>query len=168
MREATIAATPGTEFEEFFQAEYDRVVRAVFLASGQRDLAEEIAQEAMVRAYERWDRIRTMESPIGYVMKIAFNRQRSWLRAASRVLHLLPPSSEMAGGSTSDETSQQVMELLDSVPVTQRQALILVEWLGLTSEEAGKVLGIEATSVRGRIHRARHSFRHLLGDDDDA
>jgi RNA polymerase sigma factor (sigma-70 family) len=167
MREATISATPGTEFEEFFEAEYDRVVRAVFLASGQRDLAEEIAQEAMVRAYERWDRIRTMESPIGYVMKIAFNRQRSWLRAATRLLRL-PASHEMVGGDTSDETSQRVMELLHSIPVTQRQALILVEWLGLTSEEAGKVLGIEATSVRGRIHRARDSFRHLLGDDDDA
>ena len=57
--------------------------------------------------------------------------------------------------------------VIATLPVAQREALILVEWLGLGSEEAGRVLGIEATSVRGRVHRGRDTLRGLLGESDD-
>ena len=42
----------------------------------------------------------------------------------------------------------------------------LSNWLGLGSEEAGHVLGIEPSSVRGRLHRAHATLRELLGGID--
>ncbi|MGH2637435.1 MAG: RNA polymerase sigma factor, partial [Actinomycetota bacterium] len=52
-------------------------------------------------------------------------------------------------------------------PRTQREVLVLVEWLGYTAEEAGGVLGIEPASVRGRLHRARKSLRARYGGSDE-
>jgi DNA-directed RNA polymerase specialized sigma24 family protein len=60
--------------------------------------------------------------------------------------------------------SHDVQRALAQLPRRQQEALILIEWLGLGSEEAGRVLGIDASSVRGRLHRGRTSLRELLGE----
>ena len=65
------------------------------------------------------------------------------------------------------ETRSELRRVLASLPSSQREALVLVEWLGLDAEEAGSVLGIEAASVRGRIHRARRTINEHLGGEDD-
>ena len=56
-------------FEAYFQAEYPSLVRALYLLTGDQDEAEDLAQAAMARVYERWDRVRVMESPAGYVYR---------------------------------------------------------------------------------------------------
>ena len=53
---------PNLTFEEFFRATYSRLAQMLLLMNGNRDQAEEVAQEAMARAFERWDRVRQMES----------------------------------------------------------------------------------------------------------
>ena len=50
-------------FEEVFSTEYRRLVQAVYLVCGSLAEAEDIAQESLARAYERWERIARMESP---------------------------------------------------------------------------------------------------------
>src|SRR5213083_1149189 len=54
-------------FEEFFEASYASVARALVLLVGDETEAEELAEEAFARAWERWERIRTMSSPAGFV-----------------------------------------------------------------------------------------------------
>jgi DNA-directed RNA polymerase specialized sigma24 family protein len=49
-------------FEEFFQAEYSGLVRSLYLLTADLGEAEELAQEAMARACERWERVKHMES----------------------------------------------------------------------------------------------------------
>src|SRR4051812_48368744 len=70
-------------FEEFFRAEHKRLVRALVLMTGSFPAAEDLAQEAWVRVYERWDRVRRMDSPLGYVYRTAFNLNRKRLRRLS-------------------------------------------------------------------------------------
>ena len=53
------------EFEEFFRAEYPGLVWAFYVLTADRVEAEELAQEAMARAYERWERVGVMKSPTG-------------------------------------------------------------------------------------------------------
>jgi DNA-directed RNA polymerase specialized sigma24 family protein len=57
------------------------------------------------------------------------------------------------------------MRALLALPAGQRQALVLTEWLGLNSAEAGRALGIRPSSVRARVHRAKAGFREELGAD---
>src|SRR5919198_683915 len=74
---------PAT-FEAFFQAESPRLVRAMFLVTGDRHEAEEITQDAFVRACERWDLVSPAANRPGYVYRMALNGYRSKLRRLAR------------------------------------------------------------------------------------
>jgi RNA polymerase sigma-70 factor (ECF subfamily) len=150
----------------FFQTEHDRLFRAVYLMTGDPSEADDVAQEALMRAYERWDRVRSMDSPAGYVYRTALNLCRNRVRrlaVRARRAFAIRPEDE----SESLATKHAVHAALASLTTAQREALILVEWLGLTSEEAGRILGVDASTVRGRIHRGRASLRDRLGGIDE-
>jgi RNA polymerase sigma-70 factor, ECF subfamily len=155
---------PRLEFEEFFRAEYPGLVRAFYVLTADQAEAEELAQEAMVRAYERWDRVGTMESPAGYLYRTGVNLNRHRLRhLAVRARRLLAmtrdaPSEQVPG------VRREIAEAIASLSGGQREAFMLVEWLGLNAEEAGRVLGIAPASVRSRVHRAKAALRARLSD----
>jgi len=149
------------DFADFFRAEYQTLLRAMYLISGSRDEAEELAQDAFVMACERWDRVREMDNPAGYVYRTAVNTRRSVARrlrlAARRALSLRPPDV-----IAQSDDRDQIRRALEMLPVSQREAIVLVEWLGLTDAEAGRVLGVSAGAVRVRISRAKASLRPLM------
>lgn len=168
MRVAALGnAAEALDFEAFFQAEYPGLVRALYLLTGDQGEAEELAQATMARVYERWERVRVMASPTGYVYRAAVNLHRQRLRhVAVRARRLLV----MAVHAESTQPAGPVvrLELADaiaSLPSGQRQAFMLVEWLGMSSQEAARILGIAPASVRTRIYRARATLRERLGDD---
>ena len=157
----------GPAFEGFFRAEYPRTVKALYLLTGSLAEAEDLAQEALARAYERWDRVRAMKSPGGYVYRTAVNLNRKRVRrlatAARRIFDRPSEADAMAAADARSETIQLLMTL----PRGQREALVLVEWLGMDSEEAGRLLGIRPASVRSRVHRARILLRERFGGSDE-
>jgi RNA polymerase sigma factor (sigma-70 family) len=159
-------AAEGLEFEEFFRAEFPAIVRGFLLAPDLQE-AEELAQEAMARAYERWDRVRTMASPTGYVYRTGVNLNRRRLRhLAVRARRLIALG---AGAETAvpPDTMPELGEALASLSAGQRGAFLLVEWLGMTSEEAGRILRIAPASVRSRVHRAREALRDRLRPEEE-
>jgi RNA polymerase sigma-70 factor (ECF subfamily) len=153
------------EFEEFFRAEYPGLVRAFYVLTADRVEAEELAQEAMARAYERWERVGAMKSPAGYLYRTGVNLNRHRLRhLAVRARRLLAmardaPSEQMPG------VRREIAEAIASLSRGQREAFMLVEWLGLNAEEASRVLGIAPGSVRSRVHRAKVALRARLSDE---
>jgi RNA polymerase sigma factor (sigma-70 family) len=164
MTEHAAMEAESVQFADFFHASYETLLRAMYLLTGDRYEAEELAQDAFVKAYERWDRVSTMENPIGYVYRTAVNAHRSrWrrVRAAAREALSLKQSDPI---SESDDRDQ-IRRALAVLPVTQREAIVLVEWLGLTDVEAGQVLAISAVAVRVRISRGKASLRLLTGGD---
>lgn len=161
------AADPeALAFEDFFREEYARLARALLLLTGQRAEAEDLAQEAMARMYERWDRVRAMESPEGYAYRTAFNLNGKRLRRL-RIGRSAPEPAAASDPGTVAADRADVHRALAALPHSQREAVVLVEWLGLDAEEAGHVLGIEATSVRVRLHRARAALRERLEVGDE-
>lgn len=156
----------GLDFESFFREEHPRIYRLAYLLTGDRTEAADIAQEAMARALERWDRVRSMASPGGYVVRIAVNLHHRRLRR----LRLRPRETEASRMESGDPAALaavhgDVMRALLALPAGQRQALVLTEWLELDSAEAGRALGIRPSSVRARVHRAKAAFREELGAD---
>jgi DNA-directed RNA polymerase specialized sigma24 family protein len=73
----------GREFREFFAAEYGRLRGLGFLLTGDWAQAEELAQDALVRTYRAWPRVRRHERPGAYARKVLVNRHRSLLRRAA-------------------------------------------------------------------------------------
>ena len=107
-----------------------------------------------------------MDSPVGYVYRTALNLHRSRLRQLtlrSRRVFASVPEEDPSGTVTA---AHDIRRALAAIPTAQREALVLTGWLGLDSEEAGRILGIDAASVRGRAHRGRDSLRKQLGDAD--
>jgi RNA polymerase sigma factor (sigma-70 family) len=164
--QAVLARETPLDFEDFFEREHRRLGKAFYLLTGDPHEAEDLAQEALARAYERWDRIASVESPIGYVYTIGVNLHRRRLRRLLRRPQVDPPEPA-ADPVESAGPRADVLRALRAISVPQREALILVEWLGYDAEEAGLVLGIEAASVRGRLHRARDALRRELGEFND-
>ena len=154
-------------FEAFFQAEYPGLVRVMYLLTGDQGEAEELAQATMARVYERWHRVRVMESPAGYVYRAAVNLHRQRLRhVAVRARRLLAMAVHAESAQPPGPGVRlELADAIASLPTGQRQAFMLVEWLGMSSEEAARILRIAPASVRTRSHRARAALRKQLGDD---
>ena len=157
-----VTAGSAADFREFYEAERERLGRALFLLAGSSHEAEDLAQEALVRVYERWSRVREMGSPVGYLYRTAMNLHRSRLRrvaVAARKLVLHAPSP---AGTDAVEDRDEVSRALDTLPLGQRQALVLIDWLGMTAEETGRILGLKPVSVRVRRSRAHAALREQL------
>ena len=154
-------------FSDFFAKRYERLVRACALLTGRAEEGEDLAQEAMARVLERWDRVSAMDDPEGFLYRTALNVHRKALRrlavAARRQVSREPPTDD------SDATDRRLdlLRTIRSLPRAQREALALVEWLGYSAEEAGSMFGIEPASVRGRLHRAREGLRQRYGGSDE-
>ena len=155
-------------FVSFFEDEYDGLYRTLLLMVGSRSEADDLAQEAMARVYERWDRIRGMGSPAGYAYAVAFNLNRRRLRRGRLWRRQEAFEVEPAGAPPTDavDVRRDVRAALLRLPLALRETVVLTSWLELSAEEAGRVLGIEAVSVRGRLHRARQLLRELLEERD--
>jgi RNA polymerase sigma-70 factor (ECF subfamily) len=80
--EADVGET-APSFEEFYEATFRRVFTALRLVTGDRHEAEEVAQDAFVRVFERWDRVGNLEDPTGYLFRISMKLFRSRYRRAS-------------------------------------------------------------------------------------
>jgi RNA polymerase sigma factor (sigma-70 family) len=153
-------------FVSFFEAEYEGLYRTLLLITGSRSEADELAQEAMSRVYERWDRVRDMGSPAGYAYAVAFNLNRRRLRRLLLPRRQILDVPEITPSTETIDARRDVRAALLRLPVPLREAVVLTGWLELSAEEAGQVLGIEAVSVRGRLHRARQMLRGLLEEAD--
>lgn len=163
----TLAVTGETPtFGDFFAERYARLARACLLLTGSAAEGEDLAQEAMARVLEQWDRVSRMDDPEGYVYRTAMNLHRNALRrlatAARRQVH-----REVVDDPEATDRRLDLLRAIRSLPRAQREALVLVEWLGYSAEEAGRLLGIESASVRGRLHRARQGLRDRFGGSDD-
>jgi RNA polymerase sigma factor (sigma-70 family) len=158
-----------TDFASFFASESLRLGRALYLLTGDASEAEDLAQEALVRVCERWERVRAMASPTGYLFRVALNLHRSRVRLLiTRARKAVTPAPSIDPAILA-EVNDELGRALASLPIRLREAVVLIEWMGLDTEEAALILGIEAVSVRVRLSRARASLReHLRGDDDDA
>jgi RNA polymerase sigma-70 factor, ECF subfamily len=150
---------------EFFLEEYPGLVRALFVLTGERQEAEELAQEALARAYERWERVSAMGSPGGYVYKTAVNLNRKRVRHMSSRLRILNRATPPAPADQAGEHRAELALALQGLSQGQREAFMLVEVLGLSSEEVAPILGIESSSVRSRVHRAREVLRESLSEE---
>ncbi len=164
--EVRLSKRAGHDFESIFAREYPRLVRTLFLLTGNRWEAEDLAQEALARVYERWDRVRDMEAPVAYLHTVALNLHRQSIRRfVRRVVVQAGPGEDLTGtGPASQvEARRDVLAALASLSPKLREALVLAEWLELDSTELGRRLGIAPSSARARVHRARLAVEKKLG-----
>jgi RNA polymerase sigma-70 factor (ECF subfamily) len=153
-------------FEAFYDAEGRTLFRRLWLVTGNRAEAEELMQDAFLRVWERWERVGAMDDPVGYLYRTAMNlfhkRYRRAVLAIRRSVGLTPSRDEFADADDRDT----VRRVLSTLPPRQRAALVLTEMLGFSPEEAGRALGVQASTVRSLSRQGRASFRRAMEVDD--
>jgi RNA polymerase sigma-70 factor (ECF subfamily) len=75
-----IVADQAAAFEDFFRGQTQNLYAHLCLITGNRAEAEELAQDAFLRLWERWDRVADMEEPVGYLYRTAMNLFRKRYR----------------------------------------------------------------------------------------
>jgi RNA polymerase sigma factor (sigma-70 family) len=156
------AGTPpisAREFEDFYLSHRILLFRALVVVTRDVHAAKEVAQDAFVRIWERWDRVRRMEDPTGYLYRTALNGwfqvHRRAVRAARRMTSPARTVDPLGVVEDRDVLARRLLEL----PARQRAALVLMEYLGFDSAEAGLTLGIRPGTVRRLASKGRATLR---------
>jgi RNA polymerase sigma-70 factor (ECF subfamily) len=160
--EATAAEATG-RFEDFFDAEHARLFGALCFVTGDRHEAEEIMQDAFLRMWERWGE-GGIDDPSAYLFRTAMNvfrnRYRRSVLGLRRTLSITPSDDAFVNVDDRDLIVRSLRELTPD----QRAAVLLTDYVGLSSEEAGRMLGKRASTVRVLAARARAAIREQEGE----
>lgn len=149
-------STPAETFEGFFEASRRRLFTALCLVTGDRYEAEEIAQEAFLRVFERWEQVAELDDPESYVFRAAMNVFRNrYRRAALAVRRSLSLAPQASDDLAAVEARDEVIRMLRPLPPRQRAAVLATSILDLSAEEAGLLLGMRPATVRALASRAR-------------
>lgn len=168
------------DFEALF-AEYGaRFVELAASLVGSRTEAEDVVQEAFVKAYRARDRFRGESMPSTWVRRIVLNeaverRRRKRPRSAAGVdldaIETTAPGPEARADAL--ERAEAVRRAVDALPDEQRAVVMLREFEGLTFREIAEMLDLPLGTVESRAIRARERLRgalkrHLLQADEGA
>lgn len=163
----TAQPASGSDFDGFFLQHRSGLFGALWLVTRDRHEAEELTQDAFVKVWEHWNKVRELADPTGYLyrtgMNLFRNRRRRVALAVRRAVRLAPqPGDEMRAIDDRDA----IVRALGRLTSSQRAALVLVDLVGLTSQEAGQALGVRPSTVRVLAARGRTTLRREIGDFD--
>lgn len=152
-----VMADQHATFEAFFHEERDRLFGLLCLMTGNRHDAEDLAQEAFIALWERWDNLGAIDDPVAYLRTVALNAFRKRLRRAEIGRRLTGRPSALTEASPEDTVI--LHDALHVLSPRQRAALVLTELLGYSGEEAAKVLGVKRSTVGALKHQGRAALK---------
>jgi RNA polymerase sigma factor (sigma-70 family) len=147
-------------FEHFYRTERPGLLRAVQFTIEDRDLATEAIDEAFVRAYERWDSVRAMGNPCGWVYMVAVNWARNRLRRRG-VERRKPPHPELPR-ELEGVADPALAAAIAQLPLDQRSVVVMRFHLDWSVDEVAEALGVAPGTVKSRLHRALRRLESML------
>ena len=151
------------EVDLFFRQEYPTLVKALRLFLPSPQAAEDVAQEAMARAYRDWHQVRKFDAPRAWLYRVAFNLAKSSLRRrAIEVRFARIERTRRIDESVQMERitlRQDLRKALKELPRRQRQALILRYYLEMTIDETSVAMDCPAGTVKTLSHRGLATLR---------
>jgi RNA polymerase sigma-70 factor (sigma-E family) len=140
-----------------YESDRASLVRLASLLLHDRDQAEEVVQDAFVKAYVRWGRLREPDKAPAYLRSAVLNGARSRLRHLRVVERTTQPSPPPGTSAETQllvrEEHERVIAALRSLPARQRECLALRYYLDLSEAEIASTLGISQGSVKTHVHR---------------
>jgi RNA polymerase sigma-70 factor (ECF subfamily) len=152
-------------------SQHQKMIRAVtFRMTGSLDDAEELAQDAFLRAYQQLGSFRSGSKFSTWLCKIAINLSLDWRRRESRRDNIHSNwtaetvSETNPGNGFPDELSRRVQAALNRLPAKQRAAIVLTIYENQSHAEAAKTLGCTEATISWRVFAARQKLKRLLKD----
>ena len=152
----------ATSFEDFYRLSWSTVYRPLVATLGEADLACEAVDEAMVRAFARWDSIRGKDNPEGWVYRVAYRWAIDRLRRRRRLRALLP---RLRSVDHSDEYNVEpgLEAALSVLSIEQRSVVVLACAFEWSESEIAEALAIRPGTVKSRLHRGLARLRKEIG-----
>ncbi|MGI9595603.1 MAG: RNA polymerase sigma factor [Acidimicrobiales bacterium] len=160
-------SVPQPDFEQFFVANYDQLVRSLTAITGDAETARDCVQDAFIKASTRWRRVRRYDSPITWVRRVAINRSRDLHRADQRRRRRerrVAPASDQRSEDESGlvDGSMRLLDLLRQLPDRQRSVAALFYVEDLPVAEIATILGISSGAVKFHLNKARQALRGAM------
>ena len=148
-------------FECWYASAAPRVLLTLRAALGDDALAEDAVAEAFARAYVRWSRVSSMDSPTGWVYVVALNHARSLARQRSRERdHALRFGTPAA--APGPEPQDPVWLAVRALSPSSRTAVALRYIADLPEAEVAHLMGVSRSTVATTLHRARKALGEQL------
>lgn len=161
-------------FAELVKIYKIKVFNLAYSLTRDRDVADDLAQEAFIKAYYALPRFQSRSGFGTWLYRIAINHVRDYLRKKSRMIQIsienIKESSILQEDKTmkeekepiEEQRKQLVRQSIRSLPEKHQVILSLRDIQGFSYEEISKILKISAGTVDSRIHRARKMLRKKL------
>jgi RNA polymerase sigma-70 factor (sigma-E family) len=152
------ADRPATAFDEAFPDLAALAYRVAFRLLGNRAEAEDVAQEALARAYARWRRVRDHAAP--WVARVAANLALDQLRAKARRQQVdLPVDAASGSAERAALDRMELARLLESLPTRQREVVVMRYLADRSEADTAEALGTSVGSVKRHAHRGLATLR---------
>jgi RNA polymerase sigma-70 factor (sigma-E family) len=158
--------TRDAEFKEFFMGESAALARLGTFLTGDPERGADLAQEALVRTYQHWGRIKE-DDPAPYARRILVNLVRSaHRRKLLEKRHPPRPIDVAASRSGHVDEWMRVSEALKAIPPMRRAAVILRFYEDMTEAQIAETLNRPLGTIKSDIHRGLAALRPLLTEEN--
>lgn len=154
-----------SDFADFYAATWPRTLACTYALTADRGAAEEIAQEAYVKAWSHWRKVSRYDQPAAWVRQVATRLAVSrWRRSKVAATWLSRNRSEPVTAPP-DETTTALVQALLRIPEAQRRAIVLHHLADLPVDEVARIERCPAGTVKARLSRGRSALALLLVDE---
>jgi RNA polymerase sigma-70 factor (sigma-E family) len=164
-------ATRPVELVSAFQAHFAGLCRLAHLIVGDSALAEDIVQEAFLRTFAGWRRVRDPDRVHVYLRRAVINVSRSKLRRRGherRANALVYGNTRAEGRPEADrESADVVVEAVRLLPERQKAAVLLRYYLDLRESDIADTLGTKVGTVKSQLAKARRNLEKSLAEAGD-
>ncbi|MEV7085692.1 SigE family RNA polymerase sigma factor [Streptomyces sp. NPDC093085] len=162
--------TTAAEFHAFFERHYAELSRLAYLLTGEPDTADDLASDALLALWRRWDRVRAADHPVAYARGVVANLAKSRIRGAVRerrrvALFWSQRTDRFEGPDV--PAVLDVRSALRRLPFRKRACVVLRHALDLSERETALTLGISVGTVKSQTSRGMAELRRLLGPAPD-
>ena len=157
------------EFDEFYRAEFAGLVVLATAVLGRRAGAEDVAQDAMVDAHRRWDRLAGYDAPRAWVRKVVVQRSTKVSRKGRNesVAQLRAAQGRRSTVTAPADLDPELSAALQSLPTQQRAALALHYLCDCSLAEIAETLGVAEGTIKTHLQRGRRQLAERLSPSGD-
>ena len=156
-----VAAQAGKEaaFGSLVRATQDDLFRFLMFLVGNRQLAQDIAQDAYIKAIENLASLREPGAFLGWLFRLAKNLYLDHVRSPKNAEALdVQELVDLAAEPDQAEAMLEIRDLLEPLTPEDRYGFLLVYLQGYSYAEAATLVGISENAMRSRLHRARNNI----------
>lgn len=156
----------STEFHDFFERHHAELARLAWLLTGEADAADDLAADALVALWQRWDRLRAAEHPLAYARGVVANMARERIRAATRERRRIALFWSRGPQQVQGPDVAAVIDVraaLDRLPFRKRACVVLRHAFDLSEKDTALALGISVGAVKSQTSKGMAELERVLG-----